>query len=112
MYDDTIVAIATPPGQGGLGVVRLSGPESWAIAARLFDGALEDRRVAHGYVRDPDTGAVVDEAMATAMAAPKTYTREDVVELSCHGSPLVLQRVLALALRFGARMANPGEFTL
>ena len=112
MYDDTIVAIATPPGEGGLGVVRLSGAQAWAIASRFFDGTLQNGRVVHGYVRDAEAGVVVDEVLVTAMAAPRTYTREDVVELTCHGSPVALQRVVALALRHGARMANPGEFTL
>ena len=112
MYRDTIAAIATPPGQGGIGIVRLSGEDSRAIAQGLFDGRLTDRRVSHGYVRDPESGVVVDEALVTFMAAPHTYTREDVVEISCHGSPLALQRVLELALRRGARPANPGEFTL
>jgi tRNA modification GTPase len=112
MYHDTIAAIATPAGQGGLGILRLSGPEAWSIAARLCGVRLEDHRIVHGHLRDPQTGAVVDEVLLSPMAAPRTYTREDVVEISCHGSPLVLQRALGLALRCGARLANPGEFTL
>ena len=112
MYDDTIAAIATPPGEGGLGIVRLSGPDAWSIVGALFDGALEDRRVVHGWIRDPATGDTIDEVMVTPLAGPKTYTRESIVEIGCHGSPLVLQRVLQLALNRGARLANPGEFTL
>ena len=112
MYRDTIAAIATPPGQGGIGVVRLSGQDSRPIAQRLFDGRLTDRRVSHGHIRDPQSHDVIDEVLATYMAAPQTYTCEDVVEISCHGSPLVLQRVLELTLKQGARLANPGEFTL
>ena len=112
MYDDTIVAIATPAGHGGLGIIRLSGKEAWRIAAKLFTGRLEDHRVVYGTLHDEERGETVDEAMVTAMAAPRTYTREDVVEISCHGSPVVLQRVVGLALRHGARLANPGEFTL
>ena len=112
MYQDTIVAIATPPGQGGVGIVRLSGAESRAIVGGLFSGRLEDRRIAHGHIRDPQTGDVIDEALVAYMEAPHSYTREDVVEINCHGSPLVLQRVLELALRNGARLASPGEFTL
>ncbi|MSQ25485.1 MAG: tRNA uridine-5-carboxymethylaminomethyl(34) synthesis GTPase MnmE [Dehalococcoidia bacterium] len=112
MYDDTIVAIATPPGRGGLGVVRLSGREAWRITGELFTGRLADHRAVYGTLRDGERGEMVDEAMVTAMAAPQTYTREDVVEISCHGSPVVLQRVVALALRHGARLASPGEFTL
>ncbi len=112
MFRDTIAAVATPPGEGGIGVVRLSGPDSRPIVERLFEGRLADRRVVHGLLRDPLKGDVVDEVLATYMAAPRTYTAEDVVEISCHGSPLVLQRVLEMAFREGARPANPGEFTL
>ena len=112
MYRDTISAIATPAGQGGIGIVRLSGKDCFAVVGRLFDGALKDHYVSHGYIRDPKTGSVIDEVLATYMAAPRTYTREDVVEISCHGSPLVLQRILQLTLEHGARPATPGEFTL
>ena len=112
MYDDTIAAIATPPGRGGLGIVRLSGADAWAIAGRLFDGKLEDRRAVHGFVKDPASDDVIDEVLVTAMRAPATYTSEDTVEFSCHGSPLVLQRALELMLACGARLANAGEFTL
>ena len=112
MYKDTIVAIATPPGQGGIGVVRLSGPEAWSIASRLFNGTLEDRHAAYGHVRDPETRAVIDEALVTPMKGPRTYTGEDAVEISCHGSPVALQKVVGAALRLGARAASPGEFTL
>jgi tRNA modification GTPase len=112
MYDDTIAAIATPPGQGGIGIVRLSGPDAWAIAGRLFSGKLQDRLAVHGYVRAPTSDDVIDEALVTAMRAPATYTSEDTVELSCHGSPLGLQRVLELVLTNGARLADAGEFTL
>lgn len=116
MYDDTIAAIATPPGEGGVGVVRLSGPDSAAIAARIFrplrPGPLRPYRLRYGHVVDPATGAVVDEALAALMRAPRSFTREDVVELSCHGGPLPLQAVLGLALAAGARLARPGEFTM
>ena len=112
MYRDTIAAIATPPGHGGIGVVRLSGLECQAVVERLFDGAMKDHYLSHGHIRDPKSGEVVDEVLVAYMAAPRTYTREDVVEISCHGSPLVLQRVLELALEHGARLASPGEFTL
>ncbi len=112
MYDDTIAAIATPPGQGALGIVRLSGPDAWLIAGRLFSGKLDDRQAVHGYLRAPASDDVIDEALVTAMRAPATYTSEDTVEFSCHGSPLVLQRVLELVLTNGARLADAGEFTL
>lgn len=112
MYRDTIAAIATPAGRGGIGIVRLSGQDARAIAARLFTGTLKNRYLANGQIRDHKTGEAIDEAMVVYMAAPRTYTREDVVEISCHGSPVALQRVLGLVLANGARLANPGEFTL
>lgn len=114
--DDTIAAIATAPGEGGIGIVRLSGPEAAAIAARIFrplrPGPLRPYRLRYGHVFDPATGTVVDEALAALMRAPRSFTREDVVELSCHGGPLPLQAVLNLALAAGARLARPGEFTM
>ncbi len=112
MYDDTIAAIATPLGEGGLGVIRLSGKDAKRLAERLFGKSLRDRRLVHGYITDPLTGERVDEVMVAYMAAPRSYTREDVVEISCHGGPMPLQRILELTLREGARLANPGEFTL
>lgn len=112
MYKDTIVAIATPPGHGAIGIVRFSGPEAWSIAGRLFSGRLDDHHVSHGYVRDPESQATIDEALATPMRGPHSYTGEDTVEISCHGSPVALQQVVGAALRLGARAADPGEFTL
>jgi tRNA modification GTPase len=92
--------------------VKLSGPESQAIANRLFTGRLESRRLVYGHIVDPASGDVVDEVLVAYMSAPHTYTREDIVEINCHGGPVALQRVLELALSEGARLANPGEFTL
>ena len=116
MYDDTIAAVATAPGEGGIGIVRLSGPEALNIAARLFrpqrPGRLQSYRLRYGHIVHPATGAVVDEAMAVLMAAPRSFTREDVVELSVHGGPLPVQATLGLCLAAGARLARPGEFTL
>lgn len=112
MKNDTIVAIATPPGEGGIGVVRLSGPEAITIGSRLFRGRLRPRRAAFGYVADPQTGEVVDEALAILMPAPRTYTREDILELQTHAGPVCLRRVVELCLAEGARLAEPGEFTL
>ncbi len=112
MYRDTIAAISTPLGEGGIGIVRLSGAEALSIARVLFPGKLSDRRLSYGYIIDPQTGERVDEVLVTYMAAPHTYTREDVVEINCHGGPLPLQGILQLALRHGARLAQPGEFTL
>ena len=116
MDDDTIAAIATPPGEGGVGVVRLSGPSSLAVAAAIFrparPGPLRPYRLRYGHVVDPATGAAVDEALCAFMRGPRSFTREDVVEISCHGGPLPVQTTLALALVAGARLARPGEFTL
>lgn len=113
----TIVAIATPPGQGGIGVVRLSGPQSRAIAQRLFTpshaGArLRSHRMVHGTLRDPRDGGAIDEALVCLMAGPRSFTGEDVVEFHCHGSPLVLQRTVECCLALGACLAERGEFTL
>ena len=110
--DDTIAAIATPIGEGGIGIVRLSGPQARAIASGLFSGRLRNRRLVHGRLTDPATGDTVDEVLAVLMRAPHTYTREDVVEFHGHGGPVPLRRMLALCLRHGARQAEPGEFTL
>ena len=112
MYQDTIAAISTPLGEGGIGIVRLSGKDALPIAQRLFSKQLANRRLVYGHIVDPDSGEVVDEVLAAYMKAPHTYTREDIVEIDCHGGPLPLQRILGLALRCGARLANPGEFTL
>lgn len=116
---DTIVAIATPPGEGGIGVVRLSGPAAVATAARLFrhvrgaDAATFPSHTAHyGRVVEPETEEMIDECVLTLFRAPRSYTGEDVAELSCHGSNVALARVLNAARRAGARLAEPGEFTL
>lgn len=115
--DDTIVAIATPPGVGGIGIVRLSGPEAHTILRALFVGAgsadeLAHRRLVYGRVVDPDSGRVVDEVLVTAMCAPATYTRQDVAEIHAHGGMVPLRAILELCLVHGARLAEPGEFTL
>jgi len=116
MYaEDTIAAIATPPGHGGIGIIRMSGSLSSTVAMRLFTPTLPtaewvSHRLYHGHVRDED-GSVLDEGLAVLMRRPHSYTGEDVLELHCHGSPVVLQRALAHVLRRGARLAEPGEFT-
>ncbi|MDM7998447.1 MAG: tRNA uridine-5-carboxymethylaminomethyl(34) synthesis GTPase MnmE [Dehalococcoidia bacterium] len=112
MYRDTIAAISTPLGEGGIGIVRISGPGALAVTKAIFRGKLADRQLSYGKITDPETGEHVDEVLVSYMAAPRTYTREDVVEINCHGGPLPLRRVLQLALRHGARLARPGEFTL
>ena len=114
--DDTIVAIATPPGRGGLGMVRISGSQAGAVAAALLDHgrSLEPRRatVARLVAREGDQATAIDRVVATSFPGPRSYTGEDVVEITAHGSPLLLERIVALARRSGARPANPGEFTL
>ncbi|MGH2586677.1 MAG: tRNA uridine-5-carboxymethylaminomethyl(34) synthesis GTPase MnmE [Dehalococcoidia bacterium] len=112
MRTDTIAAPASAPGEAGIAVVRISGPEAAAIVAAIFDRPLRNRRVVTGRVRDPDTGDVVDESIGILMRGPRSFTREDVVELHCHGGAVVVQRVMQILLRMGARAAEPGEFTL
>jgi tRNA modification GTPase len=116
--DRTICSISTPPRLGGIGIVRMSGPDAIGIAGRLFtdSGGESPERMPHytiryGKVRDPETGAVIDEALLTVMRAPRTYTREDVVEINCHSGPVVLRRILRTLVSLGARLAEPGEFT-
>lgn len=112
---DTIVALATPPGRGAIGVVRISGPASLSITHSLVsDGhsGLEHSRVVLKHIRDSSTHDVIDQALISVFQSPNSFTGEDVVEISCHGSPVVLRRVIDLILRLGARLATPGEFTL
>jgi tRNA modification GTPase len=115
---ETIVAIATAivPEQGSVGIVRMSGPQALVIGRRLFDApgqqVWESHRILYGFVRQPETGAVVDEALLLVMQGPRSFTREDVVEFHCHGGMVVVQQVLQLCLVQGARLAQPGEFTL
>ncbi|MFM7641656.1 MAG: tRNA uridine-5-carboxymethylaminomethyl(34) synthesis GTPase MnmE, partial [Cyanobium sp.] len=115
---DTIAAIATAvaPGQGSVAIVRLSGPRAEAIGRQLFQApgqqVWESHRVLYGHVVDPTTGERVDEALLLLMRAPRSFTREDVVELHCHGGLVVVRRVLELVLVAGARPAEAGEFSL
>jgi tRNA modification GTPase len=110
--EDTIVAIVTA--LGSVGIVRLSGSRSVAIAQQLFrtKAKWESHRVLYGHVLDPVTGQLIDEALVLYMASPRSYTREDVVEFQCHGGMVVVQEILACCISLGARLANPGEFTL
>ena len=112
--DDTIVAIATPPGRGGIGVVRVSGPDAVRIAVRLLrrDEPLVPRQATFARVFEPDVDGPLDHVVATWFEAPHSYTGQDVVELSGHGSPVLLGRIVELAISGGARLAEPGEFTL
>ena len=112
--DDTIVAISTPQGRGGIGVVRLAGPEAKAIAAPLFRlrHELEPGRAIFGELIEPSTGERIDEVVVTFFHKPHSYTTDDIVEISAHGAPVVLRYVVELAVTAGARLAEPGEFTL
>ncbi|HEY0679813.1 MAG TPA: tRNA uridine-5-carboxymethylaminomethyl(34) synthesis GTPase MnmE [Chitinophagaceae bacterium] len=113
-WHDTIVAIATPPGIGAIGVIRLSGKESIPIANALFPSKDLMRQPSHtlhvGYLKDGDE--VLDEVVLSLFKGPKSYTGEDVVEISCHGSPYLQEQVLAACVKHGARLARPGEFTM
>ena len=111
---DTIVAIATPPGRGGIGVVRLSGPDAQGIAAGLIAHArpLEPRHATFTVVLLKSPAEAIDHVVATYFPAPHSYTGDDIVELSAHGSPVVLRAIVTAATACGARLAEPGEFTL
>lgn len=118
MDNDTIAAISTPLGEGGIGIVRLSGGGSIQTAEKIFSSPkgkkLSDsgsHRMLYGFIKDPLTGNTIDEVLVSVMKAPNTYTREDVVEINCHGGILPLRKTLELVLREGARLAEPGEFT-
>ena len=107
---DTIAAIATAPGAGGVGIVRLSGPRAQAIAKTVCARALSPRRAHHVKFLDAD-GGTIDDGIALSFPGPASFTGEDVVELQAHGSPVVLQQLVARACALGARMARPGEFS-
>lgn len=111
---NTIVALATPTGRSAIGVLRLSGPEALYITQTICGDHYDARpsSVSLRSLTDPKTGSLIDHALITYFAAPRSYTGEDVIEISCHGSPVILRQVLDLALQLGARMADPGEFTL
>lgn len=115
MEADTIVAIVTPPGEGGVGIVRASGPLAGHLSARLFPrlkGGWDSHRLRHGRIIDPATGQTIDQALGVLMRGPSSYTGEDIFEIQAHGSPLVLDRVVHACLAEGCRAARPGEFTL
>lgn len=112
---DTIAAISTPLGEGAIGIVRLSGTDSFAIAQKIFKGKDFSKVASHtlnyGHIVDPQTGKVMDEVMVGAMKSPKTFTCEDIIEINTHGGIAVTNEILQLAIREGARLAEPGEFT-
>ncbi len=117
MLDDTIIAVSTPMGHGGLGVVRLSGSRSLPIAKKIFKPRNQSRKMSSqrsvfGNLFNFEKKELFEEAYLTFFSKPFTYTREDMVEISCHGSPVILEEVVRLGVKAGARHANPGEFTL
>lgn len=112
--EDTIAAIATAPGEGGIGIVRISGELAETILRSVFvpsSGKIESRKLGYGSVIDPETGEKIDEVLAVLMKGPHTYTTEDVAEINCHGSSVSLRKTLEAVLKLGARLAEPGEFT-
>ncbi len=116
ILSDTISAIATPNGEGGIGIIRLSGPLAIPISAVLFHPSrqisdFKSYTIHHGQVIDPESNQVVDEVLLNVFRSPKSYTTEDMVEFNCHGGSIILRRVLELTLKHGARIADPGEFT-
>ena len=113
---DTITSISTPMGEGAIGIVRLSGPEAVEIGDKLYKGKkkLKDvpsHTINYGHIIDPETDEVVEEVMISVLRAPKTFTREDIIEINCHGGILTINRILELTMTHGARMAEPGEYT-
>lgn len=116
MNFDTITSISTPMGEGAIGIVRLSGPEAVEIGDKLYKGKkqLKDvpsHTINYGHIIDPETDEVVEEVMISVLRAPKTFTREDIIEINCHGGILTINRILELTMTHGARMAEPGEYT-
>lgn len=111
--ESTIAAISTAYGEGGIGIIRISGEKSYEILEKIFDTPfkMENRKMTYGHIKDPENGDIMDEVLAVYMKAPHTYTREDVVEINCHGSVVSLKNTLDLVLRSGAELAEPGEFT-
>ncbi|MCE4956698.1 tRNA uridine-5-carboxymethylaminomethyl(34) synthesis GTPase MnmE [Macrococcoides caseolyticum] len=116
MEFDTISSISTPMGEGAIAIVRLSGDDAVSIADKIYKGKnrlvnVESHTINYGHIIDPETNEVVEEVMVAVMRAPRTYTREDVVEINCHGGIMTVNRVLELTLSNGAKLAEPGEFT-
>ena len=112
---DTIAAISTPLGEGAIGIVRLSGTDSFKIAQKIFKGkdlnSVASHTLNYGHIVDPDKNEILDEVMVGAMRSPKTFTREDIIEINTHGGIAVTNEILQLVIREGARLAEPGEFT-
>ncbi len=115
---DTIAAISTPLGEGGIGIIRISGKDAIKIADKIFHSPkglkladVKTHTIHYGFIVNPQTGEKIDEVLVTVMRAPHTYTREDTVEINCHAGYITLKKILNLVLLHGARLAEPGEFT-
>ncbi|PTU86461.1 tRNA uridine-5-carboxymethylaminomethyl(34) synthesis GTPase MnmE [Staphylococcus pasteuri] len=113
---DTITSISTPMGEGAIGIVRLSGPQAIEIGDKLYKGKkklaeVDSHTINYGHIIDPDTKETVEEVMISVLRAPKTFTREDIIEINCHGGILTINRILELTMTHGARIAEPGEYT-
>lgn len=113
---DTITSISTPMGEGAIGIVRLSGPQAIEIGDILYKGKknlseVETHTINYGHIIDPETNETVEEVMVSVLRTPKTFTREDIIEINCHGGILTINRILELTMTYGARMAEPGEYT-
>ena len=117
MFSDTIAAISTPMGEGGIGIVRISGPDAFQIARKIFVSPKSNHPeyprshfLYYGHIVD-EQGELIDEVLLSFMKAPHTYTREDTVEINCHSGVFTLRLILNLTIKSGARLAEPGEFT-
>lgn len=113
---DTITSISTPMGEGAIGIVRLSGPQAVEIGDKLYKGKkplaeVDSHTINYGHIIDPETNETVEEVMISVLRAPKTFTREDIIEINCHGGILTINHILELTMTHGARMAEPGEYT-
>ncbi|NBI29189.1 tRNA uridine-5-carboxymethylaminomethyl(34) synthesis GTPase MnmE [Chengkuizengella marina] len=116
MISDTIAAISTPLGEGGIAMIRISGPDAVSIVDTIFYAKqkcseMKTHTVQYGFIKESDTGLKVDEVLVTVMLAPRSFTKENVVEISCHGGLIAVKKTLELLLQNGARLAEPGEFT-
>jgi len=116
--EETISAVATAVGEGGIGIIRMSGSEASTILDKIFQGGkikksadMPSQNLVYGFIVDPESQKKIDEVLVVIMRGPRSYTREDVVEIHCHGGAVPLKNILALTLRYGARLAEPGEFT-
>jgi tRNA modification GTPase len=116
--DDTVAAISTAPGEGGIGIIRISGKDSLNILDKVFKSKTNKNTmefasytIRYGRIVEPEDNSVIDEVLVSYMKSPHTYTREDIVEINCHGGPIPVRKILELVLRNGARLAEPGEFT-